>query len=101
MLEGMILGGQSPEELADLAQGRLRTKKPALEEALAGRVGEHQRVMLSIRDLATLFSRPRVSRKVLETGSYIVSILVRYQYSSKEKAPMGLAISLFPKELTY
>ena len=49
MLEGMIAGSLTPEELAELARGRLRAKRPALEEALAGHMGDHQRFMLTIQ----------------------------------------------------
>jgi transposase len=49
MLEGMIAGDLTPEGLADLARGRLRAKRPALEEALAGHMDDHQRFMLRIQ----------------------------------------------------
>jgi len=37
MLEGLLAGQSDPEHLAELARGRLRSKIPALREALAGR----------------------------------------------------------------
>jgi hypothetical protein len=37
MLEALVAGTHAPEVLAALAKGRLRTKLPALREALAGR----------------------------------------------------------------
>ena len=37
MLEALVAGTHDPEVLAALAKGRLRTKLPALREALAGR----------------------------------------------------------------
>lgn len=46
MLEAMIRGETEPQKLADLAQGRLRDKRDSLEQALHGRVEEHQRIML-------------------------------------------------------
>lgn len=49
MLEGLIAGTEEPEQLAGLARGRLREKRPALEEALAGRLGAHQRFLLSVQ----------------------------------------------------
>lgn len=49
MLEAMIAGIEQPEQLAELARGRLRDKLPALPEALAGRLGQHQRFLLSIQ----------------------------------------------------
>jgi transposase len=37
MLEALVAGTHDPEVLAALAKGRLRSKLPALQEALAGR----------------------------------------------------------------
>ncbi|HEU4523670.1 MAG TPA: IS110 family transposase [Gemmatimonadales bacterium] len=41
MLEGLIAGQRDPGQLADLAKRRLRSKIPALTEALTGRFTEH------------------------------------------------------------
>ena len=41
MLEALIAGQRDPAVLADLATRRLRSKIPALTEAVAGRFGEH------------------------------------------------------------
>jgi transposase len=49
MLQALIAGVEQPDRLADLARGRLREKLPALEEALAGRLGPHQRFMLALQ----------------------------------------------------
>lgn len=46
MLEAIIRGIQDPQALAALAKGRLRAKRPELEEALQGLVGPHQRLLL-------------------------------------------------------
>ncbi len=45
MLKGLI-GLRSPEELSELALGRMKSKKDQLEKALSGLMGEHQRIML-------------------------------------------------------
>jgi transposase len=47
MLKAIIAGETSPKELASLARGRLRSKRDALEHALTGLVGPHQRWMLA------------------------------------------------------
>ncbi|HKV44569.1 MAG TPA: IS110 family transposase [bacterium] len=47
MLEALVAGTTDPAALADLAQGKLRKKRPELERALAGRLGAHQRFMLA------------------------------------------------------
>jgi transposase len=45
MLKALIAGDHSPEALAELAQRRMR-RKPALGEALTGRVSAHHRFLL-------------------------------------------------------
>jgi len=47
MLEALVAGTTDPVALAELAQGRLRAKRAALQRALAGRLGAHQRFMLA------------------------------------------------------
>lgn len=46
MLEQLVAGATEPAVLADLARGRLRAKIPALERALVGRFGAHQRFLV-------------------------------------------------------
>jgi transposase len=41
MLEALIAGERDPRRLADLARGRMKTKRAALIEALTGRFDEH------------------------------------------------------------
>jgi len=45
MLEAMIAGQDEPAVLADLAKRRMRSKIPALTEALTGRFSEHHRFL--------------------------------------------------------
>src|SRR5205085_11368926 len=46
MLRAMVAGGRDPEALAELAQGALRKKLPALREALTGRFGSHHGLLV-------------------------------------------------------
>jgi transposase len=48
MLRAMIEGVEDPEQLAELARGRLIKKIPALQIALEGRVTEHHRFLLGM-----------------------------------------------------
>lgn len=48
MLEAIIRGETDPEQLAELAEGRLRAKLPELRVALDARVTEHHRFMLDL-----------------------------------------------------
>lgn len=47
ILAGLVDGRTDPAALADLAQGKLREKLPALERALVGRFGPHQRFLVA------------------------------------------------------
>jgi transposase len=47
ILEALVAGTTDPAALAELAVGRLRPKRAALERALAGRLGSHQRFLLA------------------------------------------------------
>jgi transposase len=48
MLEALIAGQDDPEELAELAQRKLRSKIPVLKVALLGRVTAHHRFLLRL-----------------------------------------------------
>jgi len=48
MLEALIAGQTDPEQLADLAQRKMRGKIPELKKALLGHVNEHHRFMLQM-----------------------------------------------------
>jgi transposase len=52
MLEALVAGTHDPEVLAALAKGRLRTKLPALREALAGRLRTDHHGLLVAQILA-------------------------------------------------
>ncbi len=47
MLEAIVGGEEDTAALADLAQGRMRSKLEALEQALTGRVRDHHRFLLA------------------------------------------------------
>jgi transposase len=47
MLQAIIAGEDDVTILADLAKGRMRTKRAALEQALTGRVRDHHRFLLA------------------------------------------------------
>ena len=47
MVEGLVCGVSDPTQLADLARGKLKTKRDELVRALRGVVGPHQRLILA------------------------------------------------------
>lgn len=49
MLEAIVADDRSAEDIADLARGRLRSKRPELLLALDGRVREHHRRLLKLQ----------------------------------------------------
>jgi transposase len=49
MLRALLKGDSTPEEMAQLAKGRLRHKRESLELALRGSLDEHHRRMLEIQ----------------------------------------------------
>jgi transposase len=72
MLAGLIAGEENPTVLAELAQGRLREKRPLLAQALAGRLGSHQRFLLA-QQLAHLdFLDEQIAALSAEIGARLV-----------------------------
>jgi transposase len=49
MLEALVEGKASPQQMAELAKGKLRKKIPELEPALEGKVEEHHRFLLRLQ----------------------------------------------------
>jgi transposase len=49
ILRALIAGGQSPDEMAKLARGHLRRKRPQLIEALSVELDAHRRQMLAMQ----------------------------------------------------
>jgi transposase len=47
MLSALLEGTQTPEAMANLAKGQLRSKRDQLEQALTGRMGAHHRFILT------------------------------------------------------
>ena len=47
MIDAVLTGATDPVAVADLARGRLRTKLPALQQALAGRFRPHQAFLVT------------------------------------------------------
>ena len=72
MLDALLGGQQDAEALAELAQGRLRAKLPALRKALDGRVQPHHRTLL-VRILAHIdFLEESLAQLQAEMEPYLV-----------------------------
>lgn len=48
MIRHLIADDMDPQQMAELAKGRLRTKLPELEKALEGYLSDHQRLLLKV-----------------------------------------------------
>jgi transposase len=59
MLGALVAGERDPEVLAELAQGKLRTKLPQLRQALRGRFGEHHGLLIGLALAHLEHQRPR------------------------------------------
>lgn len=68
MIEALAKGVKDPVALAELAQGRLRKKRPELEKALEGQVTPHHRFLLGewLRQLAFLDEQVERLEKQIE-----------------------------------
>ena len=81
MLDALIAGERDPRRLADLARGRMRTKRTALVEALRGRFDDHHaelvRMLLDQIDalngqIATLTARIEVMLDTMTTPAPVL-----------------------------
>ena len=101
MLTALIQGQADPATLAELARGRMRTKRAALTQALTGRVKDHHRFLLEqhlvhidfLDEQVELFSRQ------IATQIERMSALPEYQVPAPERDE---AVAEQPQEpLTY
>ena len=92
MLDALVSGTTDPEILADLARGKLRTKIPALREALEGRFDtEHTLIVTQI--LAHLdFLDEAIARLSDEIEERIVPYLCRGPASSAGSGVVGVEL---------
>jgi transposase len=69
MLEKIVAGEGTPEEIANLAKGRLRPKVPQLAQALNGVAGEHHRFLIK----QMLAHMEYIEQRVMEVDAHIVA----------------------------
>jgi transposase len=75
MLDALKRGQASPEEMAELAKGRMRSKLPLLKLALEGRMEDHHRQLLSIQ----LDRLERLDRDLKQMDAKLESKLKPYE----------------------
>jgi transposase len=101
MLEALIKGRANPATMAELARGRMRTKREALTKALTGRVQEHHRFLLEQHLIHIDFLDEQIelfSRQV-ETQIDRMSAMAEYQVPAPKSDTAGAEQSQEP--LTY
>jgi transposase len=75
MLRALIDGALAPEQMAELARGRMRSKLPDLEQALTGRMQDHHRFLLQMQ----LDRLTQVEGHIAELEKRIETLLVPYE----------------------
>ena len=101
MLNALIAGQADPDAMAELARGRMRTKREALAKALTGRVKDHHRFLLEqhlvhidfLDEQIELFSRQ------IESQIDRISEMPEYQVPVSDNTAEGAEHS--PQPLTY
>ena len=107
MIDALIAGQRDPAVLAEMAKGRMRSKIPELQDALAGRFNEHHallcRAMLARIDQAdaTIEELTRRIESLLDPHEAAVTLLVgipgvSYRSAQVILAEIGTDMSRFP-----
>lgn len=106
MLEALVKGEATPQEMAELAKGKLRKKIPDLEPALEGKLEEHHRFLLKLQldrlqaveqDLAILEQRIQERLKPYEAQLTLLDEIpgVDWTLAAVIIAEMGVDMSVF------
>jgi transposase len=106
MLAALLAGERDPQVLADLARGKLRTKLPALREALRGRFSDHHALLLRLalehvaqleRSITTLDAVDRVIAPFARARDHLDTITgVGKRAAECIIAEIGVDMSVFP-----
>ena len=106
ILRALVEGKATPQEMAELAKGKLRKKIPELEPALEGKVEEHHRFLLRLqlgrleaaeKDLAVLEQRIQEKLKPYEAQLTLLDEIpgVDWTLAAGIIAEMGVDMSVF------
>jgi transposase len=91
MLEQIVAGEADPALLAELARGRLRAKRAALEQALTGRVRDHHRFLIAGHLTHLDFLDEQIARFEAQIASLIEATIVAPPPSAEPVAPAPVA----------
>jgi transposase len=109
MIGHLIADDMSPEQMAELAKGRLRTKLPELEKALEGYLSDHQRMLLKVclqmigsfdEAIAKLSQEIDVQMKPFESTAERLQTLPGVKKNAAERiiAEIGVNMNQFPSD---
>jgi hypothetical protein len=107
IITGIVLGGQvtiskgvdDPETLARYAKGRLREKRPELEEALKGLIGPHQRTILQSQLRMIEFFDEEISRMDKEIAERMLPFEETLERVDGIPAWVGVQLRMFWQRL--
>ena len=112
MLRALLNGQEDPKVLAEMAKGRLRSKRTELERALVGCITAHHRFMLSellvqldFLDEQVAKVEARIEEQLVQMPEYLVAIDlldtipgVSRQLATMIVAEIGIDMSRFPSD---
>lgn len=92
MLDALVAGTRDPEALSDLLLGKMRPKRSALREALAGRFDEHHAELISL----LLDEVDALSAKIDRLTARVEQLLVDIPAAAAPPAPSGSSSGATP-----
>jgi transposase len=109
MIQHLIADDMDPQQMAELAKGRLRNKLPELEKALVGYLSDHQRLLLKVslqmigsfdEAIAKLSQQIDVQMKPFESTAERLQTLPGVKKNCAERivAEIGVDMSRFPSD---
>jgi transposase len=109
MIGHLIADDMDPQQMAELAKGRLRNKLPELEKALVGYLSDHQRLLLKVslqmigsfdEAIAKLSQQIDVQMKPFESTAERLQTLPGVKKNCAERivAEIGVDMSRFPSD---
>jgi transposase len=109
MIGHLIADDMDPQQMAELAKGRLRNKLPELEKALEGYLSDHQRLLLKVslqmigsfdEAIAKLSQEIDVQMKPFESTAERLQTLPGVKKNAAERiiAEIGVDMSRFPSD---
>jgi transposase len=109
MIRHLIADDMNPEQMAELAKGRLRNRLPELEKALEGYLSDHQRLLLKVclqmissfdEAIEKLSQEIDVQMKPFESTAERLQTLPGVKKNAAERiiAEIGVDMSRFPSD---